>query len=96
MGKDDVSNGGKCFQDRESGISLLCLKNSEEANAVGTHWVRGKVGDEWPLDFTLSKKGCHRRVLRSTVIGSALPLGGGAVWLLVECRNKESILGDVE
>lgn len=57
--------------------------------------MRGKVGDEWSLDFTLSEKGFHRRVLRSTVIGSALPLGGGAVWLLVEDRNKESILGDV-
>lgn len=44
------------LQDREAGVSLLCLKKSQEANVIGTlGWGQG--GDEWPRDFTLSEKG---------------------------------------
>lgn len=90
MGREDVSDGGKCFQDRKAGVTLLCLKNSKEVYVVGTLWERGKEDDVWPLDFILSEKGHHGRVLRTAVMGSALPLEGGAVCLLVENGNKAS------
>lgn len=53
---EDVSDGGRCFQDREAGVSLLCLEKSQEANVIGTLWWR-EGGDEWPMDSTLSEKG---------------------------------------
>ena len=41
-------------------MSLLYVKTSKEANAVGTLWDRGR-------GILLSEKGCQGRVLRSTV-----------------------------
>lgn len=79
MGEEAVSDGEKCFHDREAEVSLLCLKNSKEASAVGTHWVREEIDDEWPLDFILTEKECHWRDLRSAVMESALALEGEAV-----------------
>lgn len=35
--------GGKYFHDREAGESLLYLKNSEEASAIGTHRLKEEV-----------------------------------------------------
>lgn len=55
--------------------------------------MRGQEDDEWPLFCVLSEKRCPRRVLTGSVVGSA---SAWAVWLLVEGRNKESILGDLE
>lgn len=57
--------------------------------------MRGELDDKWPLHLILSEKWCHWKVLRRAVMESALPSEGGAVWLLVERGNKESILGDV-
>ena len=42
-------------------MSLLYVKTSKEANAVGTLWDRGR-------GILLSEKGCQGRVLRSTVM----------------------------
>lgn len=39
---EDVSDGGRCFQNRGAGVLLLCLKKSQEANVIRTLWVEGR------------------------------------------------------
>ena len=82
MGQEGISDGGKCFHDREAGESLLYLENSQGASGIGNQWVKEEVDGEWPLDFIPGEKGCHCRVLRSAVMGLALPSEGRAFWLL--------------
>lgn len=91
-----VFGGGGCFWWRKMlpgrGVrSVLVVFAEQPLEPIG--WEGGDV--EWPLDFILSEKGSPCRVLRSAVTEPASPWEGGAVWLLVESGNKESILGDV-